>query len=234
MEFTLEDVRIDPEKYCKQIPKYDSLLFHRFDLDIWSPEDYPIVSVDLGDDLIYFLSLLHPHSKMFRFSRRVYSTGNWVEISRIALLLEKIIVDSDTFFEIRFGDNESSVNLSFKLNTKNKEFSFGAIPLSDLAFVPIYFKFPIGITAKIVYDDVSNHERVSWVYFDWRLFKVGDQLMVYYSGMCGKVEGLCAWPKEFDERLKPAIGTRRRCMSFLAMLFFEEVGVSPEFIVAEF
>lgn len=233
MEFTLENIRIDPENYHRQIPKYDSLLFDRFDLDIWSPEDYPIVRLNLSDEIEYYFNSVSPNSKMIRFSKEVNSRGNWFQIPRSALFLEKIIVDSDTFFEVRFGEESSSVRFSFELSTKNKEFSFGAIPLKDLVFVPIYLKFPSGITVKIVYDDVSNHEHVSWVYLDWRLFKVGDQLMVYSSGMCGKIEDLSSWPKEYDERLKPVIGTRRKCMRYLAMLFFEEVGVSPEFIAAE-
>lgn len=231
MEFTLEDFRVDPEKYRKQIPKYDRMLFDRYDLDKWSPEDYPIVKVELGDEFAYLLSLLRSKSKMFRYSRTVFCTGYWFEIPHGALFLEKIIVDSDTHFEIRFGEVGSSATFSF--STKNREFSLGAIPLKDLTYVSVYFRFPRDITVEIVYDEVANNEWVPWVYLDRRLFEVGDHLMVYYAGLCGKVEDLYGWPNENGLNLKPVLGTRRRCLRYLAMMFFEEVGVSPDFIAAE-
>lgn len=170
---------------------------------------------------------------MFRFSKEVYFTGHWFSIPRSALFLEKIIVNYDTHFEIRFGDGELKASCSFELSTINKEFIFGAIPLKDLVFVNIYLKFPAHTTVKIVYDDASDHGSVPWVYLDRRLFEVGDQLMVYYAGLCGKAEDLYDWPNENGQHLKPALGTRRKCLRYLAMLFFEEVGVSPDFIVAE-
>ena len=226
--FELENMGL--QIYTQKLPHYDSLLFQTLSLDVWDPEDYPIINIDWDTPANQMKHLLPENSKMFRFSQsRTYFSGLWYVIYRSAPVIEKFIFEADTTFELKFN---YSNGLEFSLTTENKEFHFGSLPLYFLHFCTISVRLPRELKLKIVFDDLVHIEDLEKAreYLDDRLFRVGDELLISRYGTCEK------YFSEDDDyrRVKPLMDpNRRKMISYLAMLFFEEVGVNPEFIVAK-
>lgn len=225
--FELE--HMDRQVYAQKLPRYDSLLFQTLSLDAWNPEDYPIINIDRVTPANRMKHLLPADSRMFRFSQsRMYFSGLWYGIHRSALIIEKFIFEEDTTFELKF--NESN-GLEFSLATENKELHFGSLPLYFLQYCTISIRLPRALKLKVIFNDLVHIEDLSKVsgYFDDRLFQVGDELLVFRFGTCEKY-----FSEDYVGKVKPHMDpNRRKMVSYLAMLFFEEVGVNPEFIVAE-
>lgn len=230
--FDLEDMGY--QTYAQKLPRYDSLLFQTLSLDVWNPEDYPIINLDRIIPTTRMKHLLPGNSRMFRFSQsRTYISGLWYGISRSALIIEKFIFEEDTTFELRFNDD----HLIFSLETVNREVCVGSLPLYFLHFCTISIRLPRSLDVKIVLNDLVHIEDLSKTsrYFDDRLLQIGDQLLI--TSRYGTVEKYFPEDDNIDinqRQIKPVMDpNRRKTFSYLAMLFFEEVGVNPEFIAAE-
>lgn len=227
MEISFAECMANPERYV--VPDYDQFLFETMELDVWCPSDYPIVNLGTQDVfyLVSFLLQRSPRDKMFRYSKTISVQKNeWRPITRPSLFLEKFICDRDTTFEIKFGDD-----LLFRLQTTDKEFDFGCLPLSSLGFTAVSVKFDKTVNVKTVLNDVVDHNHVpaTFEYLDRRMFRLGNDVLLGMSGMVGY-----DFDKE-DPRIKPkpVLVEPVKMARHLVMLFFIEFRLDPEFIAGK-